>query len=82
MFKLCRYLNAKSQVRIGLGHADNTVADLTSAGIEVMTPLLESEDLLTRLTELAKTDLPPRPIAVVKLLSPVERQEVWAAGGT
>lgn len=82
MFKLCRYLNAKSQVRIGLVHADNTVADLTSAGIEVMTPLLESEDLLTRLTELAKAELPTRPIAEVKLLSPVERQEVWAAGVT
>jgi len=82
MFKLCRYLNSKSQIRIGLVHADNTVADLTSAGIEVMTPLLESEDLLTRLTELAKTELPARPLAEVKLLAPVERQEVWAAGVT
>lgn len=82
MFKLCRYLNAKSQIRIGLVHADNTVADLTSAGIEVMTPLLESEDLLIRLTELSKANLPTRPIAEVKLLSPVERQEVWAAGVT
>jgi 2-dehydro-3-deoxy-D-arabinonate dehydratase len=82
MFKLCRYLNAKSQIRIGLVHADNTVADLTSAGIEVMTPFLESEDLLTRLTELSKANLPARPLAEVRLLSPVERQEVWAAGVT
>ncbi|MGV3756284.1 MAG: fumarylacetoacetate hydrolase family protein [Verrucomicrobiota bacterium] len=82
MFKLCRYLNSKSQIRIGLVHTDNTVADLTSAGIEVLTPLLESEDLLTRLTELAKTGLPARPLAEVKLLAPVERQEVWAAGVT
>lgn len=82
MFKLCRYLNSKSQVRIGLVHEDNTVSDLTSAGVEVMTPFLDSEDLIARLTELSKTNLPTRPLAEVKLLSPVERQEVWAAGVT
>lgn len=82
MFKLCRFLNAKSQVRIGLLNKDNTVSDLTSAGIELMTPLLESDDLLARLTDLTKTDLPARPLSEVKLLSPVERQEVWAAGVT
>jgi 2-dehydro-3-deoxy-D-arabinonate dehydratase len=82
MFKLCRYLNSKSQVRIGLVHEDNTVSDLTSAGVEVMTPFLDSEDLVARLTELSKTNLPTRPLAEVKLLSPVERQEVWAAGVT
>lgn len=82
MFKLCRFLNAKSQVRIGLLNKDNTVSDLTSAGIELMTPLLESDDLLARLTDLTKTDLPARPVSEVKLLSPVERQEVWAAGVT
>ena len=82
MFKLCRFLNAKSQVRIGLLNKDNTVSDLTSAGIELMTPLLESDDLIARLTELTKTELPARPLSEVKLLSPVERQEVWAAGVT
>ncbi len=82
MFKLCRYLNAKSQIRIGLVHADNTVSDLTSAGVELMTQLLESEDMIARITGLAKTDMPRRPLAEIKLLSPVERQEVWAAGVT
>ncbi|HEY1172783.1 MAG TPA: fumarylacetoacetate hydrolase family protein [Verrucomicrobiae bacterium] len=82
MFKLCRYLNTKSQIRIGLVHDDNTVSDLTSAGVELMTPLLESEDLIARLTGLSKTDMPKRPLSEVKLLSPVERQEVWAAGVT
>jgi 2-dehydro-3-deoxy-D-arabinonate dehydratase len=82
MFKLCRYLNAKSQIRVGLVHADNTVSDLTAAGVELMTQLLESEDLNTRLAGLAQTDMPRRPLAEIKLLSPVERQEVWAAGVT
>lgn len=82
MFKLCRYLNSKSQIRIGLVHEDNTVSDLTSAGVELMTPLLEGEDLVSRLTALSKTDMPKRPLSEVKLLSPVERQEVWAAGVT
>jgi len=82
MFKLCRFLNSKSQVRIGLVHADNTVSDLTLAGVELMTPLLESDDLLSRLTELAQTEMPKHPLSEIKLLSPVERQEVWAAGVT
>jgi 2-dehydro-3-deoxy-D-arabinonate dehydratase len=82
MFKLCRFLNAKAQIRIGLLNPDNTVSDLTSAGIELMTPLLESEDLVGRLAGLAKSEMPSRPLSEVKLLSPVERQEVWAAGVT
>lgn len=82
MFKLCRFLNSKSQVRIGLVHADDTVSDLTLAGVELLTPLLESEDLLPRLTELAQAEMPKHPLSEVKLLSPVEKQEVWAAGVT
>lgn len=82
MFKLCRFLNAKSQIRIGLIQADNTVADLTAAGIELLTPLLESDDLIERLSGLAQSDIPSRPLSEVKLLSPAERQEVWAAGVT
>jgi 2-dehydro-3-deoxy-D-arabinonate dehydratase len=82
MFKLCRFLNSKSQVRIGLVHGDNTVSDLTLAGVELMTPLLESDDLLPRLTELAQAEMPKHPLSEIKLLSPVERQEVWAAGVT
>ncbi len=82
MFKLCRFLNAKAQIRIGLLNPDNTVSDLTAAGIELMTPLLESDDLLGRLAGLSQSEMPSRPLAEVKLLSPVERQEVWAAGVT
>lgn len=82
MFKLCRFVNPKDQVRIGLLNDDQTVSDITAAGVELLTPLLESENLLDQLGELVRTELPTRPLSELKLLSPVERQEVWAAGVT
>src|SRR5207249_7588489 len=44
--------------------------------------LLESEDLNSRLAELAKRDFLRYALQDVRLLAPVERQEVWAVGVT
>jgi 2-dehydro-3-deoxy-D-arabinonate dehydratase len=44
--------------------------------------LLEHEDALTQLTALAARDLPRLKVSEVRFCSPVERQEVWAAGVT
>jgi 2-dehydro-3-deoxy-D-arabinonate dehydratase len=80
--KLCRFQTNQAPARIGLVTDDRTVLDLTAAGIERLTPLLESDALSQRLAAFAKQDLPRLALAEVKLLVPVERQEVWAAGVT
>jgi 2-dehydro-3-deoxy-D-arabinonate dehydratase len=77
--KLCRF-KINDTIRIGLAVDDTTVADLTAGGIESIAELLEDDNAITRVKAL--TDLPTFPLAEVTLLSPVERQEVWAAGVT
>ncbi len=47
-----------------------------------MSTLLESENPVAQLNHLAAQNLPRVALAGVKLLAPVERQEVWAAGVT
>jgi 2-dehydro-3-deoxy-D-arabinonate dehydratase len=78
--KICRYLTADNQVRIGLAKGEDALLDLTPAGIESITALLESGDAAQRLSDLSK--LPETPLADVTLLCPIEVQEVWAAGVT
>jgi 2-dehydro-3-deoxy-D-arabinonate dehydratase len=80
--KICRFKNKTDDVRIGLVADDSTVLDLTSAGITQMFPLFESENPVAQLNQLATQNLPRIALTDVKLLVPVERQEVWAAGVT
>ena len=78
--KICRFKD-KDSVRIGLV-TDDAVLDLTPAGILQLAPLLENNDPVLHLSVLAKQNLPRVSLSEVKLLAPVERQEVWAAGVT
>jgi 2-dehydro-3-deoxy-D-arabinonate dehydratase len=78
--KICRYLTADNQVRIGLAKGDNALLDLSPAGIDSITALLESGDAAKRLAGLG--ELTEIPLANVTLLSPIEVQEIWAAGVT
>ena len=78
--KICRYLTADNQVRIGFAKGEDALLDLTPAGIESITALLESGDAAQRLSDWSK--LPETPLADVTLLCPIEVQEVWAAGVT
>jgi 2-dehydro-3-deoxy-D-arabinonate dehydratase len=81
--KLCRFkLASGSDVRSGLVTDDQTVLDLTTAGIERISHLLERSDLMDELRRLSAAGLPRRPLDDVRLLTPVEGQEVWAAGVT
>jgi 2-dehydro-3-deoxy-D-arabinonate dehydratase len=81
--KLCRFKAASlSDVRVGLVADDQTVIDLTSAGIQHMTGLLERSDLPDELLRLRRAGLPQHAIASAQVLTPVEAQEVWAAGVT
>lgn len=58
------------------------MVDLGAAGVESLTALLEESTLVARASELAKRSLPRHALGEVRLLAPVERQEVWAAGVT
>ena len=78
--KICRYLTTDNQIRIGLAKGGDTLLDLSPAGIESITALLESGDAAQRLAGLG--ELPETPLVDVTLLCPIEVQEVWAAGVT
>jgi 2-dehydro-3-deoxy-D-arabinonate dehydratase len=80
--KICRFKNKTDEVRIGLVAENSTLLDLTTAGITQLSSLLESENPIAQLNRLAGKNLPRVALAGVKLLAPVERQEVWAAGVT
>ncbi len=80
--KICRFKNKTDDVRIGLVADEATLLDLTPAGIAELFPLLENENSVAQLNQFAKQNLPRFALAEVKLLAPVERQEVWAAGVT
>ena len=78
--KLCRFKNQFGEIRVGLAVDETTLADLTPGGIQTITELLEDADCVARVEALA--NLPTVPLAAVALLTPVEQQEVWAAGVT
>ena len=80
--RLCRFADAETSVRVGLLNDDDTLLDLTAAGINRMQTLLERADLSDELVRLARAGLPQRRLGDVRLLTPVESQEVWAAGVT
>ena len=81
--KLCRFEIARgSGVRLGLIASDETVMDLTSAGVQRMTDLLERADLSEELRRLSNSGSPQHPLDRIRLLTPVEYQEVWASGVT
>lgn len=80
--KLCRFLSPQSETRVGLFTSENQVLDLTDAGVKNLTFLLESDGLLEQLETFFQQSLTRFSLDQIQLLSPVERQEVWAAGVT
>jgi 2-dehydro-3-deoxy-D-arabinonate dehydratase len=79
--KLCRFFH-QERTRVGVIGERGMILDLTAAGVTEITPLLEHDDLAIRLRTLATPGLPQLHVADVKLLPPVERQEIWAVGVT
>jgi hypothetical protein len=75
---LCRFQPLSGPARIGIVNADATITDLSAVGINRLEPLLEEPDLALKLTAFAGQALPRVALAEVKLLAPLERQEVWA----
>jgi len=80
--KLCRFEDPSGRACAGLLADDSAVLDLTAAGIDSLTTLFEQESLPARMEELARQTLRRHELKSVRLLPPVERQEVWAAGVT
>jgi 2-dehydro-3-deoxy-D-arabinonate dehydratase len=81
--KLCRFTTARgADVRVGLIANGQTLVDLTDAGVHRMKDLLERADLASELTRFSAAGLRTHALDSVRLLTPVESQEVWAAGVT
>jgi 2-dehydro-3-deoxy-D-arabinonate dehydratase len=79
---LCRFTAAPDHdVHVGLVEQDR-VRDLTGAGVRRLDDLLERADLREQLTRLTQASLAERPLDQVRVLTPVESQEIWAAGVT
>lgn len=82
MMKLCRFQQGTGRPRIGLVRDDSTILDLSAEGIGRISSLLEFDGLLPQLTNLAGQNLPKLAFEDVKLLAPIEQQEIWAVGVT
>jgi 2-dehydro-3-deoxy-D-arabinonate dehydratase len=70
-----------AEVRVGLVE-QGVVRDLTVAGVHRLHDLLERTDLQEELGRARSAGLPESPLDQVRLLTPVESQEIWAAGVT
>src|SRR6187549_1374492 len=79
---LCRFTTASHlEAHVGLVE-DGSVRDLTTVGVRRLDDLLERLDLAELLAAARRASLPEWPLDRVRLLTPVESQEVWAAGVT
>jgi 2-dehydro-3-deoxy-D-arabinonate dehydratase len=79
--KLCRFLY-QHQSRIGLVGERGIISDLSVANVTTFTSILERDDALDFVKSLAEQKLPQFHNSDVRILPPVERQEVWAVGVT
>ena len=81
--KLCRFTAADApSPRVGLTLDDREVLDLSTVGVTSLTDLLDAADLPAWLRGFVVQNPRALPLTEVKLLAPVEQQEVWAAGVT
>jgi 2-dehydro-3-deoxy-D-arabinonate dehydratase len=80
--KLCRFTASDNITRIGISLDSENVIDLTVAQITSLGQVLEQTDPVSFLKQLDLSALPKLDLAAIKLLPPVDRQEVWAAGVT
>jgi 2-dehydro-3-deoxy-D-arabinonate dehydratase len=79
---VCRF-TATPHADVRAGYVENgMVRDLSAAGIHRLDELFEREDRAEVLARARQRSLPEWPLRDVRLLTPVESQEVWAAGVT
>ena len=80
--KLCRFQTTDGHVRIGAIFENTSVLDLGAAGVETLESLLEADNPVANITRVVNQTQTRYGLRNVKILPPVERQEVWAAGVT
>jgi 2-dehydro-3-deoxy-D-arabinonate dehydratase len=80
--KLCRFQTADGFAHIGAIFDETSVLDLSSAGIDRLEPLLEADNVQAQMSRIVSQTQTRYAIRNVKLLPPIEQQEVWAAGVT
>ncbi|HIL69402.1 MAG TPA: fumarylacetoacetate hydrolase, partial [Verrucomicrobia bacterium] len=79
--KIARFKANSETIRIGMV-SDDRVTDLTGAGIESLQQILEQEDPKSLLSRADLPSLESFSKSEVTFVTPVENQEVWAAGVT
>ncbi len=79
--KLCRFQHRSQGPRVG-ALLDHGVVDLTEVGVASLSVLLEESALPARAREWVHRAEGRIPLDEVRLLAPVDRQEIWAAGVT
>ena len=81
--RLCRFATDDGAgVHVGLLTDTDALLDLTEAGIDRMQALLDRSDVTSELARLTGAGLREHRLDDVRLMTPVESQEVWAAGVT
>ncbi len=80
--KLCRFHLNDGVPRVGASRDDQRVFDISSRCGGVLASLLENDRSEQLIAEFLTKDPASYPIAEIRLLSPLDRQEVWAAGVT
>jgi len=78
--KLCRFELSEGKPRFGLITEGNVLVDVSAGGFASLDSLFESSAI--ELANVFKQNLPRYSLAEARLLTPVERQEVWAVGVT
>jgi len=78
--KFCRFKTPEKEIRVGLCADGADVIDISAAGFANLYSVFEAPAV--QLANLAKQKLPQYALGDVRLLTPVERQEVWAVGVT
>ncbi|MBM3822051.1 MAG: fumarylacetoacetate hydrolase [Verrucomicrobia bacterium] len=80
--KICRFRDPLGRVRAGVLTGEQTVVDLTPAGVQSLREILDAPDPSARAAECAERSHVRYLVPQVECLAPVENQEVWAAGVT
>jgi 2-dehydro-3-deoxy-D-arabinonate dehydratase len=78
---LCRFEDPAGRICSGLVTDDVSVQDISSF-FPTLSALLESDNLTEVLAAISQRGLPRHPLTTVRLLAPVDHQEIWAAGVT
>src|SRR5690242_1670407 len=80
--RVCRFTTTSQSIRIGLMTDESAIIDLEPVGLTSLEQVLDHRDPVVFLRAFKTQGLKEIPVSDATLLSPVERQEIWAAGVT